>query len=102
MSPWAGPLTLGIAAALFVTGLAGVLVRRNAIVVFMSVELMMAAANLTLMAFAQRFGATEGRAVVFIALTVAAAEAGIGLAILVVLFRRAGTLDLDRLDSLRW
>jgi NADH-quinone oxidoreductase subunit K len=102
VTPLVGPATLLLSALLFLTGMVGVLVRRNAIVLFMSVELMMNAANLCLVSFAQQLGAAEGRALVFFALTVAAAEAGVGLAILIALYRRTGSIDVDALDRLRW
>ena len=78
---------LALAAVLFVTGLAGVILRRNILIIFMSIELMLNATNLNLLAFARYFGNVNGQIFVFFVLVVAAAEAAIGLAILVSLVR---------------
>jgi NADH-quinone oxidoreductase subunit K len=102
MSPWIAPLALAVSAVMFLTGCLGVLVRRNAIILVMSVELMMNAVNLAFVAFGERIGGMEGRAVVFFAITVAAAEAAVGLGLLIALSRLKGTVDVDRLDLLRW
>jgi NADH-quinone oxidoreductase subunit K len=93
---------LVLSAVLFLTGSAGVLLRRNIIIVFMSIELMMNAANISLVAFAFRLGAMEGRVAVLFVLTVAAAEAAIGLGIIIALYRKTGSVDVDRLSRLRW
>ena len=87
---------------LFLTGSTGVLTRRNIIIVFMSVELMMNAVNLSFMAFACRLGAIDGRIAVFITLTVAAAEAAIGLGLIIALHRKTGAVDIDELRKMRW
>ncbi len=79
----------------------GVLVRRNALVVFMSVELMLNAANLALVAFAQRWGWAGGQIIVFFVITVAAAEVAVGLAPLVAIFRSKRTTDIDEISSLK-
>jgi NADH-quinone oxidoreductase subunit K len=78
---------LAVAAVLFVTGLAGVIVRRNILIIFMSVELMLNAVNLQLLAFSRYFGNVNGQIFVFFVLVVAAAEAAVGLAIIVSLVR---------------
>jgi len=90
-----------LAAALFGIGTAGVLTRRNVIVIFMSIELMLNAANLALVAFGQRHGTTEGQALVFFVLCVAAAEVAVGLAIIVTIFRLRRRLSVDELNTLR-
>ena len=93
---------LYLAAFLFVVGVAGVIVRRNALVVLMSVELMLNAANLAFVAIANRLGNMDGQAAVFFVMTVAAAEAAIGLAVILALFRNRETLNADEIGSLRW
>jgi NADH-quinone oxidoreductase subunit K len=93
---------LVLSAVLFSVGAVGVVVRRNVIVIFMSVELMLNAANLAFVAIAQRIGNMDGQAVVFFVMTVAAAEAAIGLAVILALFRNRETLNADELGLLRW
>ena len=88
-----GP-SLALSAVLFALGVVGVLMRRNAIVVFMCVELMLNAVNLALVALAQVHG-TSGQIMVFFVMTVAAAEAAVGLAILVTFFRNRGDIAVD-------
>jgi len=95
-------IALVLSGMLFLTGATGVLTRRNVIIVFMSVELMMNAVNLTFVAFAWRLGAVDGRLAVFIALTVAAAEAAVGLGLIIALHRKTGSVDVDSLARLRW
>lgn len=90
-----------LSAALFTLGVLGVLVRRNAIVVFMSVELMLNAANLALVAFAHERGGVDGQVIVFFVITVAAAEVAVGLALLVAIFRTRRTTDVDEVSTLR-
>ncbi len=90
-----------LSAALFTMGVLGVLVRRNAIVVFMSVELMLNAANLALVAFARQQLSVEGQVIVFFVITVAAAEVAVGLAVLVAIFRSKRTADVDEVSTLR-
>ncbi len=84
-----------VAGILFATGLAGVLTRRNAIVLFMCVELMLNSVNLTLVAASRLWGGAEGQVVVFFVIAVAAAEVVVGLALIVNIFWRRGTLDVD-------
>jgi NADH-quinone oxidoreductase subunit K len=85
-----------------VIGTAGVLFRRNAIVIFMSVELMLNAVNLTLIAFSQFLGDQTGQILVFFVMTVAAAEAAVGLAIIIALFRNKQTVDVAKINILKW
>ena len=90
-----------LSATLFTIGVLGVLVRRNALVVFMSVELMLNAANLALVAFAQRWQSANGQILVFFVITVAAAEVAVGLALLVTIFRSKRTTDIDEISTLK-
>lgn len=90
-----------LSAVLFVIGVMGVLVRRNAIVLFMSVELMLNAANLALVAFARERLSTDGQVLVFFVITVAAAEVAVGLALLVAIFRTKRTTDVDEVNVLK-
>ena len=98
------PLThyLATSAILFTIGAAGVLFRRNAIIIFMCVELMLNAVNLTLIAFSQFLGDQTGQILVFFVMTVAAAEAAIGLAIVIALFRNRQTIEIDRVNLLKF
>lgn len=93
---------LCLSAVLFVTGVAGVLTRRNAIVVFMCIELMLNAVNLTLVAFSSFLGSVTGQALVFFAMAVAAAEAAVGLAIVIAIYRNRQTVDITRINLLKW
>jgi len=98
------PLThyLAVSAILFMIGTAGVLFRRNAIIIFMCVELMLNAVNLTLVAFSQYLGDQAGQILVFFVMTVAAAEAAIGLAIVIALFRNKQTIEIDQVNLLKF
>jgi NADH-quinone oxidoreductase subunit K len=87
---------------MFITGVAGVLTRRNAIVVFMSIELMLNSANLTLVTFSSYMGNPVGQLFVFFVMTVAAAEAAVGLAIIIALFRNKLTMNIDEINILKW
>ena len=89
---------LSLSAVLFVIGVLGVLLRRNAIVIFLSIELMLNAANLALVAFSQTFGDVDGQILVFFVMSVAAAEAAVGLAIIIALFRNKQTLNVDEIN----
>lgn len=91
-----------LSAFMFVVGIAGVLTRRNAIIVFMSVELMLNSANLSLIAFSSFMGNSTGQIFVFFVMTVAAAEASVGLAIIIALFRNKLTLNIDEINILKW
>ncbi len=86
---------------LFMLGVLGVLVRRNALVIFMSVELMLNAANLALVAFARERLSVDGQVLVFFVITVAAAEVAVGLALLVTIFKSKRTADVDEVSSLK-
>jgi NADH-quinone oxidoreductase subunit K len=90
-----------LAAALFTIGVLGVLTRRNALIVFMSIELMLNSANLALVAFAQRWQSANGQILVFFVITVAAAEVAVGLALLVTIFRSKRTTDIDEINTLK-
>ena len=93
---------LFLSGILFAIGAAGVVIRRNLIVVLMSIELMLNAVNLTFIAFARALGSMEGQVIVFFVMTVAAAEAVIGLAIIISIFRHRQTLDPQEMLLLRW
>jgi NADH-quinone oxidoreductase subunit K len=90
-----------LSAILFTVGVVGVLVRKNAIILFMCIELMLNAVNLTLIAFSQFLGNTEGQVLVFFVMTVAAAEAAVGLALIISIYRNKETVDVDKLDLLK-
>ena len=90
-----------LSAVLFALGVIGVLTRRNALIVFMSVEMMLNSANLALVAFAQRWQSANGQILVFFVITVAAAEAAVGLAIVLAFFRVRRTIRSDDADLLR-
>ncbi len=96
------PYYLVLSALLFVIGVAGVLTRRNAIVVFMSIELMLNAVNVTLVAFSSFLGNETGQALVLFVMAVAAAEAAVGLAIVIALYRNKQTVDIDDINILKW
>jgi NADH-quinone oxidoreductase subunit K len=89
-------------AALFVVGLVGALLRRNAISIFLSIEVMMNAANLAVIGYAATLQNLEGQVVVFFVIAIAAAEAAVGLAIFVALFRHTETIDVNRINLLKW
>jgi len=91
---------LSVSAVLFTLGVAGVLLRRNAIVIFMCVELMLNAVNLTFVALAQRLG-VAGQLFVFFVMAVAAAEAAVGLAIILAIYRHRGTVNLQNINLLK-
>jgi NADH-quinone oxidoreductase subunit K len=90
-----------LSAALFTIGVMGVILRRNAIVIFMSIELMLNAANLAFIAFAHYLGSIEGQMFVFFVMSVAAAEVAVGLAIIVALNRNKGTVNIDEANTMR-
>ena len=94
-----GP-ALGVSAILFSIGVAGVLVRRNVIVIFMCVEIMLNAVNLTFVALAQQLG-PQGQVIVFFVMAVAAAEAAVGLAIILAVFRHQQSVNLRDINLLR-
>jgi NADH-quinone oxidoreductase subunit K len=92
---------LVISAILFITGAVGVLLRRNALIMLMSLELMLNAVNLSFMAYARMFNDLSGHVFVFLVITVAAAEAAVGLAILLTIYRAKETVDADTLSLMR-
>ena len=92
---------LSLSAVLFTIGVLGVLLRRNVIVVFLSIELMLNAVNLSLVAFSQAFGDVDGQILVFFVMSVAAAEAAVGLAIVIAMFRNKLTINVDELRLFR-
>ncbi len=93
---------LVVSAILFCIGVAGVLYRRNAIIIFMCVELMLNSVNLLLVAFSNYHGDASGQVFVFFVMAVAAAEVAVGLAILVSIYRNSHTVDIDELKNLKW
>jgi NADH-quinone oxidoreductase subunit K len=92
---------LALSAILFTMGALGVLIRRNALIVFMSVELMLNAANLALVAFTRSFEILDGQIFVFFVMAVAAAEVAVGLALIVAIFRSKRSIDVDQMSSLK-
>jgi NADH-quinone oxidoreductase subunit K len=92
---------LVLSALLFAIGFFGVLLRRNTLVIFMCLELMLVAATLALVAFSRYNGTMDGNVFVFFILTVAAAEVAVGLAIIVALFRKRQTIEVDQLNALK-
>lgn len=92
---------LGLAVILFSLGILGVLLRKNAIVVFMSLELMFNAANLVFIAFSNYYKLLDGQAVVIFIMTTAAAEVAVGLALMVMIFRVKGSVDVDQMNKLK-
>jgi NADH-quinone oxidoreductase subunit K len=93
---------LFLSAILFATGVAGVVVRRNAIILFMCIELMLNSVNLTFVAFSAYLGDASGQVIVFFVMAVAAAEAAVGLAIVIALYRNKTTVNLNELNILKW
>lgn len=91
-----------LSAVMFIVGAMGVVMRRNAIIVFLSIELMLNSVNLTLVAFSAFFGDATGQVLVFFVMTVAAAEAAVGLAIVIALFRRKQTINIDEINIMKW
>ncbi len=87
---------------LFCIGVLGVLFRRNAIIIFMSIELMLNAVNLLMVAFSRYLGDSSGQVFVFFVMVVAAAEVAVGLAILMMIFRNTKSTDIDVLNNLKW
>lgn len=91
-----------LSAFMFSVGVTGVLIRRNAIVVFMSIELMLNSANLALVTFSSYLGNPIGQVFVFFVMTVAAAEAAVGLAIIIAIFRNKLTVNIDEINIFKW
>jgi len=95
------PLYLGLSAVLFSIGVIGVLVRRNAIIIFMSVELMLNSANLAFVAFARYLHQLDGQIIVFFVMTVAAAEVAVGLALIVAIFKTKKSINVDDISTMK-
>ncbi len=95
------PVIVGLSGVLFTLGVIGVLIRRNAIIIFMSVELMLNAANLLFVAFARSFNHLDGQIFVFFVMVVAAAEVAVGLALITTIFRNKQSINVDDLHSLK-
>jgi NADH-quinone oxidoreductase subunit K len=93
---------LVLSGVLFAIGTAGVLLRRNFITILLSIEIMLNATNLAFVAFGRELGSVDGQIIVFFVMTVAAAEAAVGLAIVIALFRLRESLNPDAFTSLRW
>jgi NADH-quinone oxidoreductase subunit K len=93
---------MALSAALFAIGLIGVLVRRNLIIVFMSIELMLNAANINLVAFAQHYQHAVGQVFALFVIAVAAAEAAVGLGIILAFYRNKETINIDEIKLMRW
>jgi len=91
-----------LAALLFAIGTVGALTRRNGITIFLSIELMLNSVNLTLVSYSRLLDDRTGQLVVFFVLAVAAAEAAVGLALFIAVYRHRRTIDLDRVNLLRW
>ncbi len=91
-----------LSALLFAIGAIGALTRRNGISIFLSIELMLNAANLTLVAYARQLGQHTGQVIVFFVMAVAAAEAAVGLALFIAVFRQRRTIDVNRMNLMRW
>ncbi len=91
-----------VSAVLFATGAAGVFMRRNLITILLSIEIMLNAVNLTFVAFGRHLGTVDGQIIVTFVMTVAAAEAAVGLALVVALFRHRESLNPDGFSSLKW
>jgi NADH-quinone oxidoreductase subunit K len=98
------PITyyLTVSCALFAIGAIGVLIRRNAIIIFMCIEMMLNAVNLALIAFANYYQSIDGQMLVFFVMVVAAAEVAVGLALIYVIFRNKGTVNVDELNIMKW
>jgi NADH-quinone oxidoreductase subunit K len=91
-----------LSAVVFLTGVVGVLIRRNIIIILLSVELMLNATNINFVAFSQYYQNVAGQVFVFFALTVAAAEVAVGLAIIIALYRAKSTINVDEFQLLKW
>ena len=92
---------IALSAILFTLGALGVLIRRNALIIFMSVELMLNAANLAFVAFSNTYGQLSGQIIVFFVIAVAAAEVAVGLALIVAIFKTKHSIDVDQMSSLK-
>jgi NADH-quinone oxidoreductase subunit K len=101
MTPIPTSYYVALSAILFTLGVLGVLTRRNAIIIFMSIELMLNSANLVFVAFARQFGELDGQLFVFFIMTVAAAEVAVGLALIVTIFRTKQSINVDEINQLK-
>jgi NADH-quinone oxidoreductase subunit K len=93
---------LSLAGILFSIGVFGVLIRRNAVVIFMAIELMLNSVNLVFIAFSKALSIVNGEVIVFFVMAIAAAEAGIGLAIVIAIYRQKKTSNVDEINLLKW
>jgi NADH-quinone oxidoreductase subunit K len=93
---------LFLGAALFTIGVVGVLTRKNIMVILMSIELMMNAVNINLIAFSDRLGQTAGQVFAIFVITVAAAEAAVGLGIVIAMFKNKETMNINEIDLMKW
>jgi NADH-quinone oxidoreductase subunit K len=93
---------LVLSALLFTVGTVGVIIKKNVLAVFLCIELMLNAVNLSFVAFATFLGQVQGQVIVFLVMVVAAAEAAVGLAITVALYRNRNTLSIDETDTMKW
>jgi NADH-quinone oxidoreductase subunit K len=91
-----------LSAILFAIGMIGVLTRRNAIVIFMCIEMMLNAVNLTFIAFSKFLGNLDGQVFVFLVMTVAAAEAAVGLALMIAFYKNRETIDVEDMNMMKW
>ena len=91
-----------LSVTIFAIGVLGVLVRRNVLVMFMSIELMLNGVNLALVALSKQLGSLDGQVLVFLVMTVAAAEAAVGLAIIICLFRNKKSVNVDDFNLMKW
>ena len=96
------PIVLFFSAALFSIGVYGVLARRNGVLVLMSIELILNAVNINLVAFSQALGSLAGQVFALFVIAVAAAEVGIGLAIVILIYRNRETINIDEVNLLKW
>jgi NADH-quinone oxidoreductase subunit K len=93
---------LVVAGIIFTIGMIGVIFARNIIIIFMAIELMLNAANLAMIAFARNLGSMDGHVMVFMIMTVAAAEAAVGLSIIIALFRNRDSANIDEVNLMKW
>jgi NADH-quinone oxidoreductase subunit K len=93
---------MALSAILFCIGVAGVMLRRNTIIIFMSIELMLNAVNLAFVSLSRAWGSVDGQAIVFYVMTVAAAESAVGLGIILTIFRNRETVNADEINLMRW
>lgn len=91
-----------VSTMMFVIGLTGILIRRNFLIILLAVELMLNAANINLVAFSRHYGEVDGQIISLFVIVIAAAEAAVGLAIIIVLFRNKRTTNVDELNRLKW